>query len=196
MSKPDPTRLDLTQRDGLPDALRVLLADYPRAGWERHRNFDGLTRFWLERHLMFRQVLDRWQAETRGFLDRTADPRRHAAQTAELGGFLINQLHGHHQIEDAHYFPALSTAEPRLARGFGLLDTDHQSLDGELAALADTANTHLQALTDTVKGSADPRASAGAVLARLDGFAPFLNRHLIDEEELVVPVILHHRLRF
>ena len=185
--------LDLSRRDGLPDALRVLLRDYPRDLWTAHRNFDGLTRFWLERHLMFRQVLDQWQGETRGFLDRAADPRAHARQTARLGGFLIEGLHGHHPIEDAHYFPKLSGAEPRLARGFALLDSDHHALEAELAAMTDTANAHLRALAEP--GSA-PRDTAGALLARLDGFAGFLDRHLTDEEELVVPVILHHALRF
>jgi len=48
---------DLRHRKGLPDALRVLLEQYPRALWESHQNFDGLTRFWLERHLMFRRAL-------------------------------------------------------------------------------------------------------------------------------------------
>lgn len=186
------TDIALGRRAGLPDALRVLLEDYPRADWEGHRNFDGLTRFWLERHLMFRQVLDRWQAETRGFLDQAAEPRAHAGQTARLGGFLINELHGHHQIEDMHYFPKLTAAEPRLTRGFALLDADHHALDAELAALTETANAHLQALAGTGTG----RETAGALLARLDGFGAFLDRHLTDEEELVVPTILHHALRF
>lgn len=184
---------DLATRPGLPDALRVLVDQYPRDLWQAHCNFDGLTRFWLERHLGFRQVLAGWQDDTRGFLDRAGDPRAHGRQTARLGGFLIEGLHGHHQIEDAHYFPALSAAEPRLARGFVLLDSDHQALDAELSALTDAANAHLRALA--APGSAS-RDTAGAVLARLDGFARFLDRHLTDEEDLVVPVILHHALRF
>ena len=184
---------DLAHRDGLPDALRVLLEKYPRDMWESHRNFDGLTRFWLERHLMFRRALAQWQGDTRAFLDKGRDPRKHGQMTARLGGFLINELHGHHQIEDTHYFPVLSESEKRLAHGFDLLDADHHALDGELAGLTDAANTHLRALQDR---NADTKASAGAMLKRLDGFQTFLNRHLVDEEELVVPVILHHALKF
>lgn len=186
------TQTDLTQRDGLPDALRILLEQYPRDIWQSHRNFDGLTRFWLERHMMFRQALGQWQADTRAFMDKGRDARAHGQQTARLGGFLINELHGHHQIEDAHYFPALTVAEPRLAKGFELLDADHHALDSELAALTDAANTHLRALGDR---NADTRANAARMLAQLDGFERFLNRHLLDEEELVVPVILHHAPR-
>ncbi len=183
---------DLARRAHLPDALRVLLEQYPRALWQGHGNFDGLTRFWLERHLMFRRALAQWQAETRGFLDNDRAPRAHAQATARLGGFLINELHGHHHIEDTHYFPVLSAAETRLARGFDLLDADHHALERELAALTDRANAHLHALQQ----AGDTARTAGAMLAQLDSFAPFLNRHLVDEEDLVVPVILHHALRF
>ena len=184
---------DLAQRDGLPDALRVLLERYPREIWESHHNFDGLTRFWLERHLMFRRALAQWQDDTRAYIDKGRDPRQHGQMTARLGGFLINELHGHHHIEDAHYFPVLSASEERLAHGFELLDADHHALDRELADLTEAANTHLRSLQDR---NADTKASAGAILSRLEGFETFLNRHLLDEEELVVPVILHHALKF
>jgi hypothetical protein len=180
-------------RTGLPDALRVLVRDYPRDIWQGHSNFDGLTRFWLDRHLGFRSLLDQWQAETRLFLDRNAEGRAHASRTLRLGGALVEGLHGHHGIEDAHYFPLLSGLEPRLAPGFDLLDADHQALDGHLATLTDTTNAHLRALTE---GKADARATGGAVLTGLKGFAGFLDRHLTDEEDLVVPVILHHAVRF
>ena len=182
----------LAQREKLPDALRVLLEQYPRALWESHRNFDGLTRFWLDRHLMFRRALAQWQDDTQAFLDKGRDARAHGQMTARIGGFLINELHGHHHIEDAHYFPVLSAAETRLARGFELLDEDHHALDGELHALTEAANTHLRRLSQ----GKDATDSAGAMLQRLNGFERFLDRHLIDEEELVVPVILHHALRF
>lgn len=179
-------------RDGLPDALRVLVRDYPRDIWQGHGNFDGLTRFWLDRHLGFRSLLDQWQAETRRFLDRDAEGRAHATRTLRLGGALIEGLHGHHGIEDAHYFPLLAGLEPRLAKGFDLLDADHQALDGHLTALTDATNAHLRALTE----AGDARITGGAVLTGLEGFARFLDRHLVDEEDLVVPVILHHAVRF
>ncbi|MGY6549792.1 MAG: hemerythrin domain-containing protein [Roseinatronobacter sp.] len=186
-------RTDLTQRAALPDALRVLLDAYPRPLWTSHRNFDGLTRFWLERHLMFRRALAEWQQETQGWLDKGRDAQAHQRRSAQIGGFLINELHGHHQIEDAHYFPTLSAVEPRLVAGFELLDRDHHALDAELAALTDATNTHLQALSDK---AAAPMKTAGALLERLEGFGRFLDRHLVDEEDLVVPVILHHAPRF
>lgn len=182
----------LETRTGLPDALRVLVRDYPRDLWESHHNFDALTRFWLERHLMFRELMGRLQTDTQGFLDKRTDPGQYARQTARLAGFFLNQLHGHHQIEDAQYFPTLSRIEPRLSGGFDLLDADHHALDGHLHGLADDTNAMLQAMG---QGGAAARTAAGTLNTRLDGFSRFLNRHLLDEEDLVIPTILHHAPR-
>ena len=185
---------DLETRAGLPEALRVLLRDYPRDIWESHRNFDALTRFWLDRHLMFRDLLGRVQAETEGFLDRRTEARVFGARSARLTGVLLNELHGHHQIEDIQYFPLLSGLEPRLSAGFDLLDGDHHALDGHLHGLAEATNAALRAVQgNDATGAHD---AAAPLHARLERFAGFLDRHLIDEEELVIPVILHHAPRF
>lgn len=179
----------LDRRDGLPDALRVLLAEYPRDIWQSHRNFDGLTRFWLERHLMFRQALDRLRSEAEATLDGRMDPDRYRQNTARLAGFFLNQLHGHHMIEDHHYFPQLSALEAPLARGFEILDADHHMLDGHIQGLADQTNAMLRAET------AGFTTATGTLHGALAGFEGFLDRHLVDEEELVVPVILKHGSR-
>jgi hemerythrin-like domain-containing protein len=178
--------LDLDTRTGLPDALRVLLERYPRAGWEAHPRYDGLTRFWLERHLMFRRLQAGLDETTQGFLTGNVEATRAAQTIGRLGNLYLNELHGHHSIEDAHYFPALARLEPRLEAGFALLDRDHHRLDAELHAFAEAANAALRAL-------GDPKAARDA-MGRLDGvltgFGAFLDRHLVDEEEIIVPVIL------
>jgi iron-sulfur cluster repair protein YtfE (RIC family) len=183
--------LALETRNGLPDALRALLAEYPRDIWASHRQFDGLTRFWLERHLGFRQQMGALQRRTRAFLDAPADARLEARQVSHLAGTLIEHLHAHHQIEDLHYFPILTEAEPRLARGFAMLDADHAALAAQLLALAEATNAYLQVLTDG-PGS---REAARIFAARLSSFERLLDRHLDDEEDLVVPVILRHAPR-
>jgi iron-sulfur cluster repair protein YtfE (RIC family) len=101
--------------------------------------------------------------------------------------FLLQQLGVHHQIEDLHYFPIFRAAEVRLARGFDVLENDHHAIHADMAATADTANALLRAL----RGEADaPRRCgddyAGASGALLEG----LIRHLNDEEDLIVPLIL------
>ena len=57
------TLSDLDRRTGLPDALCVLLRDYPRDLWQSHAQFDGLIRFWLDRHALFRTLLGRLDAD-------------------------------------------------------------------------------------------------------------------------------------
>ncbi len=57
--------LPLETRAGLPDALRVLLRDYPRERWGGDPNFHGLVSFWLGMHLHFRDALGTMAAAVR-----------------------------------------------------------------------------------------------------------------------------------
>lgn len=173
--------LTLNHRTGLPDALRVLLEDYPRDTWPTHDNFAGLVAFWLDRHLMFRKLMATLIDDAEQAVDRRIDARTHAGKLSRYGSMLLQNLHGHHQIEDHHYFPVLGKREPILKRGFGLLDSDHHAMDGLLNRFADGAN-------GVIQGKTEP----GAFRADLLSFQAMLNRHLIDEEELIVPVILKH----
>ncbi len=54
MAIPDALRLEV--RAGLPEALRVLVTAYPRAEWQGHENFGQLVQFWMQRHMMFREL--------------------------------------------------------------------------------------------------------------------------------------------
>jgi iron-sulfur cluster repair protein YtfE (RIC family) len=100
----------------------------------------------------------------------------------------VNQLHGHHQIEDQHYFPVLAKKDARVARGFDILDADHHALDDHLNRFVETANGVIQGLHSTP----DPRDLAGEFHTSLLGLGGLLGRHLEDEEDLVVPIILRH----
>ena len=187
MNTPD---LPLESRPGLPEPLRVLVRELPREGWEAHRNFSQLTRFWLDRHLLFRDVLGRLRTGSEAFMDGQRDARAHVQETQRYAGFLLNELHGHHQIEDQHYFPVLQSLDPRLEHGFALLDQDHDALDGHIKALAETTNGFLR-----TAATPEARDSAGALTTHLTEFERFLDRHLTDEEELVVPTILTYAPR-
>lgn len=179
------TDLTLDTRAGLPDALRLLLADYPREGWAAHPRFEGLVSFWLERHMMFRQLMDHMTRETEAFLDAGRDGRGFAQNIARYGGVFVNQLHGHHQIEDHHYFPVLRDREPRIERGFDLLDADHHALDGILNGFVEQANAAIRGVAGD-----DPRKAAGHLREGLVTLERLIDRHLTDEEDLIVPVIL------
>lgn len=173
--------LTLEHREGLPDALRVLLQDYPRDAWNAHDNFAGLVAFWLDRHLMFRRLMTALIDDAEQAMDRRIDAQGHAARLSRYGSMLLQNLHGHHQIEDHHYFPVLSAREPVLTRGFDLLDADHHAMDGLLNRFADGANGVIRGKTEV-----------GVFREDLLGFKAMLERHLTDEEDLIVPVILKH----
>lgn len=177
--------LDLDLRTGLPDALRVLLDEFPPETWADHPGFEGLVRFWLDRHMMFRRILERLRAEAAARADGNLAPDAYRAGLARLGSAFVGELHGHHNIEDMHYFPALAAKAPRIAAGFELLDRDHHALEAHLARFVDRANTVLTS-------GDDAKGEVARFVGDLDGLARFLDRHLVDEEHLVVPVILKH----
>jgi iron-sulfur cluster repair protein YtfE (RIC family) len=178
----------LEQRTALPDALRVLLQDYPREAWESNANFSALIRFWLDRHLRFRRMMGMMREETEQVLDRAIEARGYGARLGRIGSMFMGELHGHHSIEDAHYFPHLKVLDARIGRGFDILDLDHQAIDGHLAGFAEEANAVL-ARIGAGEAARDELGRFGEGLVRLEGF---LNRHLVDEEELVVPVLLRY----
>ncbi|SLN60610.1 hypothetical protein AQS8620_02738 [Aquimixticola soesokkakensis] len=171
----------------LPDALRVLLADYPRLGWDSHPEFSGLVSFWLERHLGFRKLLAQLQRDAQERLDRDMSAQSYAHRLSHMGGSLVSGLHGHHQIEDHHYFPRLKALDGRLERGFDILERDHAAMDGMLARFSEAANLVL-----TTGQDADAREHTARFSQELATFGELLDRHLIDEEEIIVPVILNN----
>lgn len=180
--------LALARRTGLPDPLRVLVEKYPRLVWEGHPHFTELTRFWLDMHLNFRRMQGILETETESFLNRGREPAAYANGLAQVASRFLNELHGHHSIEDHHYFPLLKTLDARIAWGFDLLDADHQAMDGAIHRLAEATNAVLMAVRDGTPAE----AAAGELHGQLRSFGRMVDRHLIDEEELVVPVILDH----
>ena len=183
-----PANLALDTRDGLPDALRVLLADYPREAWQADPGFSDLIRFWLERHLMFRRILEVVDGEVTDTLDRAMDDQVFAAHLRRYAGFFIQELHTHHTIEDQHYFPKLKTMDDRIASGFDLLDKDHHDIDAHLNGFAEDTNALLAAIASTN----DHRPTLDSFRATLIRTTRLLDRHLTDEEDLVVPVLLKY----
>lgn len=170
--------LALGVRDGLPDALRVLVREFPKTGWQTHPNFGQMVQFWLQRHAMFRQLLDVLESDVQGVMDKQIDTQAYAPRLSRFAGMLLNSLHEHHHIEDDHYFPLLVKLDSRIEQGFDLLEADHQAMDGLLQNLANGANAVLQG------------GEPGVFSGQLDAFGRLLNRHLTDEEEIIVPVIL------
>lgn len=185
MTDDDP--LGLERRDGLPADLLYLLAKYPRESWAGHDNIHGLASMWLQRHDMFRELGGVLTTAIAEYREGRNDARAFAGFFAPRLEFFLGQLNGHHQVEDLHYFPAFARAESRLKRGFDILDRDHHHIHDALETNAETANAFLRALGG---GEDRQRFAADAYAGQNERLVAMLARHLDDEEDLIVPLIL------
>jgi iron-sulfur cluster repair protein YtfE (RIC family) len=178
--------LDLASRSGWPEELRVLIARFPREQWEGHANLGEMARFWLARHAMFRELSGNIEQVTADFLKGDLPAADFPRQLVPRLQFMLSQLNAHHQIEDMHYFPIFRAADERLARGFDVLEGDHHAIHENMASTAETANALLRALADKLDARQQSEAYAQASGTLIKG----LVRHLDDEEDLIVPLIL------
>ncbi|MFA6153545.1 hemerythrin domain-containing protein [Mesorhizobium sp.] len=177
----------LVERAGLPEDLRWLAEKYPREHWQDHGNIHGIATMWLQRHDMFREL---GQMLTTGIGDyregRLTAPDFARWFTPRLNHF-FGHLDGHHNVEDHHYFPAFAKAETRLKRGFEILDADHHTIHEGLERNAEAANAFIKTLQeneDRQRFAADAYADENSRLIAM------LARHLADEEDLIIPLIL------
>jgi len=178
--------LDLFARTGLPDEIALLRAAHPRETWQGHVRLGTTARFWLERHRMFRDLGDQLGAGAGALAAGTVDGRRFMTWFAPRIRLYLGELHGHHTVEDHHYFPVFRAADPRLARGFEILDADHHAIDGLIHELADGAG----ALMEALRGRGETARAVETLTLTLGRSLSGIARHLDDEEDLVVPLIL------
>lgn len=182
-----PDEMSLGRRGGLPDDLRYLLARYPRTEWQSHDNIAGMAGFWLQRHDMFRDIGGLLVAGIEDYREGRVSAGEFGSWFGPRLNHFLGNLEGHHSVEDFHYFPAFAKAEPRLKRGFDILDADHHVIHEALERNAETANDFLLALrsdTHRLRHAADAYANENERLVSM------LSRHLDDEEDLIIPLIL------
>lgn len=174
-------------RRGLPDDLKMLLAKYPREGWGRDHTIGQMGSFWLHRHDMFRELGGALVGATNELREGRMEPPAFAGWFVPRLNFFLSQLEGHHQIEDQHYFPVFAAAETRLKRGFEILDADHHLIHGLLEANAEAA----RALLEGLQAGGDRQAfAAEAYGAQAERLLSGLLRHLEDEEDIIIPLLL------
>lgn len=177
--------LSLNQRTGWPDDLMVLAERYPREVWPAHRNLGQTARFWLQRHDLFRDLGGSLRAATAQFREGLVAPGDFQAWFVPRLQFFLSELNAHHHVEDFSYFPLFRAADARLARGFEVLENDHVVIHEAIAAVAQAADDLLRTLrNDGLQRAADHYAHVS------DGLLAGLIRHLADEEDLVIPLIL------
>jgi iron-sulfur cluster repair protein YtfE (RIC family) len=182
-----PPGLALDTRSGLPEDLLFLLETYPRQRWPEITLHETAER-WLQIHDWFRQFSSSLLTGTTDFRKgRQSAPEFHRWLEPRLETFL-EFLEGHHHHEDSVYFPAFTRAEPKLELAFAILDRDHDSIHARLAALEASGKEMREA-----RLSSDPdkvRFAADRLAGTLEGLLGPLRRHLHDEEDIVIPLIL------
>lgn len=183
--------LKLGTREGLPSDLLFLTEKHPRGTWRGQSALAGTGDIWLANHDYFRAItakiaeqLTRLREDGHTTYDSAPGLRRHI-------GSLLGSLDGHHRIEDNHYFPMFQRAEPRLLRGFEILDADHHLIHDAIDELAAATQDSLRRL-GTAEGvmTSDQRYAVDGLADVVDRIAPLLRQHLADEEDIVIPLIL------
>ncbi|GAA4115046.1 hemerythrin domain-containing protein [Aminobacter aganoensis] len=177
----------LESRAGLPEDLRWLVDKYPREDWFDHDNVHGMASMWLQRHDMFRELGAMLTTGIGDYREGRMDAQQFARWFAPRLNHFLGNLDGHHNVEDHHYFPVFANAETRLRPGFEILDADHHLIHEALERNAETASAFLRALKeseDSQRFAADAYADENARLVAM------LTRHLDDEEDLIIPLIL------
>ena len=177
---------ELDRRAGLPHALRFLAERRPRESWAGDPALGPLARYWLDRHASFRELSAMLDGTTAEFEVGRVTPAEFRPWFAPRLQFLLSHLEGHHQVEDYYYFPKLREAEPRLAAGFDVLAADHETLHRAILDIVDAAN----ALLTAPPGADAERAAAERYVASSGRLLSGLLRHLADEEDLVIPLLL------
>ncbi|MEM8836595.1 MAG: hemerythrin domain-containing protein [Pseudomonadota bacterium] len=180
------------RKDDMPEEMRILLSEYPRETWETHPCFKEMTRDWLGAHQMFRRLADLLRQDAEAVLDRLIEPVEYAPRLYRFGNALVGSLRGHHAWEDHEYFPELSAADPRFVPAIDVLEKDHEALDQVLSAFIEVGENAVE-----IAGKDDKkmRDRVGILHGITEAIEALLDRHLGDEEEIAVPIILHYRLR-
>jgi hypothetical protein len=179
--------LDLDARTGWPPELRLFLEQYPREIWPEHANLGAMARFWLDIHNGFRDLGGALAAKTGEFREGLVTPDAFRSWLGPRLQTLLTHLNGHHQIEDYQFFPLFTAAEPRLATGFEVLERDHEAIHETIVAVVESANELLRAPAtdvDALRAAGDRYGTTGDALLKK------LHRHLDDEEDLIIPLIL------
>ncbi len=178
---------DAERKLGWSGELRVLLDRHPRETWAAARSAEAA--FWLDIHDHFRRDC----VALEGFAADYHAGRRTAAEISAMAAprlfALIGNLHGHHQIEDFHYFPVFKRFDPRLAAGFDALEADHVRLKRDIDA-SRAALFELQSALEANAGRDHVRLAASRYATTTGSLCRAICRHLSDEEDLVVPLLI------
>lgn len=171
-----------------PDARRRVMPDEgKRSEWRDHPMwFSSMASHFLDIHGHFRYEMDRLMeaaapdtAASTGTLDALNRVRR--SFRAFCGG-----LHHHHTLEERVVFDPLKTKKPELTDQMDMLWGDHD----EVVALQDKARHLIDEAVDDASAATGAKATEA-----VRTFVAYLRRHLDQEEDVLVPMMLDGSLR-
>lgn len=172
--------------------MQVLLTDYPRGSWQAHAHFSRCDiDSWMGAHRSFKRVANSLQTQTELCLDDAVSTDNLVRTLRQYGGSLVNSLHGHHSWEDSFLFPDLMKKESRIQHGLDMLESDHVQLDKLLNQLVQSTNDAARCAESNETVSRD---AVGELQQHTEALGKLLTRHLSDEEDLIVPVVLNQEL--
>ena len=184
----DTEALALARRSGWPEELRLLIARYPREQWQGHDNLGAMARFWLSRHDMFRELGASIEAIDRGV------PRRHAGRGRISGANWCRGCNSCCRSSTSTTRSRICTtsrfsAPPR--SGSPAASTCWKRITTPSTPTWRRRRTTANALLRALAGDKDALARCGDDYAAASGaLIKGLTRHLDDEEDLIVPLIL------
>jgi iron-sulfur cluster repair protein YtfE (RIC family) len=180
---------DIDQRTGWPEELCVVLKDFPRDTWPSTRS--SMARFWIDKHNYLRHQSDAMASANQDYRANRTAPAQFGQWIAPRLQRFLAELHGHHQIEDFHYFPAFRSAEPRLAAGFEVLANDHELIHEGIVTIVESINKFLSTIqSETAENSDAARHAADRYIEASETLHNRLKRHLADEEDLIIPLMI------
>jgi len=179
----------LESRSGLPATIAYLREAYPQPQWRDHHNFGELAAFWLQVHASLREQGSQLQQITQAFREGGIDANMFQQSFVPRFNHFLQHLEGHHQIEDAVYFPKFRALDARMQQGFDLLENDHELIHSALLTSLDAARELVVALP---RGASAAQTANDRYADATDRLVQLLGRHLLDEEDLVIPAMLEH----
>ena len=173
--------LHVTTRTGFPASLKTDLIDGNFTNWKQHPKFLMSGAALHAFHNRLRKACDTLTNELGNEASSHNKDAIYHWRLPAFGQQIIEVAHSHHHAEDNFYFPQYRALFPQLDRPLDLLDGDHrvleQSLDDLQASLGKLSES---STVDKWEKSRDIAEELGRVI----------NRHLDDEEEIVMPAII------
>lgn len=139
-----------------------------------------MAEHWLQVHDMFREQaksIERAMQQFRvGSLPAPDFVRHGGAEVLSL----VRVLDMHHHAETSYAFPAVAQAAADVAKAFDVLDRDHVVIEGMIQKVR----------TTLAAPRVDSPRLANELESVLDPLLPALQRHLRDEEDIIVPALI------